>query len=41
MSAILHFLLGEAKLTPGDDTPEVSPSTWALMPKGLWHSILA
>jgi quercetin dioxygenase-like cupin family protein len=28
MPAVLHFLRGEAKLTPGDDTVEAKPGTW-------------
>ena len=38
MSAVLHFLQGEARLTLGDDTVEARPGTWVHMPKGLRHS---
>jgi len=41
MSAVLHFLQGEAKLTLGDDTVEARPGTWVHMPAGLRHSIQA
>ena len=41
MLAVLHFLLGEARLTLGDDTLEARPGTWVHMPKGLRHSIQA
>jgi quercetin dioxygenase-like cupin family protein len=39
--AVLHFLLGEGKLTLADDTMEAKPGTWVHMPKGLRHSIQA
>jgi quercetin dioxygenase-like cupin family protein len=41
MSAILHFLQGEAKLTLGDDAVEAKPGTWVHMATGLRHSIQA
>jgi quercetin dioxygenase-like cupin family protein len=41
MPAVLHFLRGEARLTPGGDTLEAKPGSWAHMPKGLRHSIQA
>jgi quercetin dioxygenase-like cupin family protein len=41
MPAVLHFLLGEAKLTLGDDTLEARPGTWVHMPRGLRHGIRA
>jgi quercetin dioxygenase-like cupin family protein len=41
MPAVLHFLQGEANLTPGDDTLEARPGTWVHMAKGLRHSIRA
>jgi quercetin dioxygenase-like cupin family protein len=41
MPAILHFLLGEAKVTLGDDNVEAKPGTWVHMPTGLRHSIQA
>jgi quercetin dioxygenase-like cupin family protein len=41
MPAVLHFLLGEARLTLGDDTLEARPDTWVHMPKALRHSIRA
>jgi quercetin dioxygenase-like cupin family protein len=37
MPAVLHFLQGEARLAPGDGTPEVKPGTGVNMPKGLRH----
>jgi quercetin dioxygenase-like cupin family protein len=41
MSAVLHFLQGEAKLTLGDDALEAKAGTWVHMPTGLRHSIQA
>jgi quercetin dioxygenase-like cupin family protein len=41
VSAVLHFLQGEARLTLGDDTLEAKPGTWVHMPKGMRHSIQA
>jgi quercetin dioxygenase-like cupin family protein len=41
MSAVLHFLQGEATLTLGDDRHEAKPGTWVHMPAGLKHSIQA
>jgi quercetin dioxygenase-like cupin family protein len=39
--AVLHFLLGEAKLTLDDDTLEAKPGTWVHMAVGMRHSIQA
>jgi len=41
MPAVLHFLLGEAKLTLGDDNLDATQGTWVHMPAGLRHSIQA
>ncbi len=41
MPAVLHFLQGEATLTPDDDTVEARPGTWVHMPKGLRRSTQA
>jgi quercetin dioxygenase-like cupin family protein len=41
MSAVLHFLRGEARLTLGDDAVEAKPGTWVHMPRGMRHSIQA
>jgi quercetin dioxygenase-like cupin family protein len=39
--AVLHFLQGEATLTPGGERHEAKPTTWVHMPAGLRHSIQA
>jgi quercetin dioxygenase-like cupin family protein len=41
MPAVLHFLLGEATLTLGDDTLEAKPGTWVHMPTSQRYSIQA
>jgi quercetin dioxygenase-like cupin family protein len=41
MSAILHFLQGEATVTLGDDVQEAQAGTWVHMPTGQRHSIQA
>jgi quercetin dioxygenase-like cupin family protein len=41
MSAVLHFLQGEATMTLGDDRHEAKPGTWVHMSRGLRHSIQA
>jgi quercetin dioxygenase-like cupin family protein len=40
MAAVMHFLLGEARVTLGDETLE-KPGTWVHMPAGMRHSITA
>ena len=39
--AALQFLHGQAQLTLGDDTHNVTAGTWVYMPPRLTHSILA
>ena len=39
--AVLHFLQGEAKLTPGDDRHEAMAGAWVHVPAGLRHGIQA
>ena len=39
--AILHFIRGEARVTLGHDTSEVSANAWVHMPANLPHSIYA
>jgi quercetin dioxygenase-like cupin family protein len=39
MPAILHFILGKATLTLGDETVEAQPGTWVHMPANLKHSV--
>src|SRR5262245_13188174 len=39
--AVLHFLQGEAKRTPGDDAVGAGSGTWAHMPEGLRHGTQA
>lgn len=41
MPAMLHFLLGEARVTLGEDKHEATAGTWVHMPVGLKHSIQA
>lgn len=38
--AILHFLSGEAAVTLGQDTIDVTAGTWVRMDPGLPHSII-
>jgi quercetin dioxygenase-like cupin family protein len=41
MSAILHFIQGDATLTLGDDKVEAQPGTWIHMAPELKHSVQA
>ena len=39
--AILHFLQGDADLTLGKDKLQVTTGSWAYMPPGMPHSLVA
>jgi len=39
--AIMHFLVGQARVTLGEETQEAGPGTWVLMSPNLKHSIQA
>jgi quercetin dioxygenase-like cupin family protein len=41
MPAVIHILRGEARLTLGGDTLEVSEGAWVHMPAQLPHSLYA
>ena len=39
MPAILHFISGEAALTPGDETVEAQPGSWIHITANLKHGV--
>lgn len=39
--AIMHFVQGEARVTPGQEVVEAKPGTWVHMPAHLPHSMQA
>lgn len=41
MPAVVHFIWGNARLSPGEDTIEARPGTWIYVPPKLKHGIRA